>query len=61
MWEYGFLLTHILPCMEKILDSDPTRENTGHWKLASLHILCDVNFVEMVMVKARNPQNSCKI
>ena len=61
MWEYVRMrweyvrMTHILPCMEKILDSDPIRENAGHWKLVLLHILCDVNFVQMVMVKARNP------
>ena len=39
MWEYGFLLTYILPYVDRIYNSILIRENTGEWKPEFSHNL----------------------
>ena len=40
MREYGFSLTRILPCEDRIVDSIFIRENIDQWQPAFSHILC---------------------
>ena len=40
MPEYGFLLTRILPDIDRICDSVFIREKMGQWKPVFSHILC---------------------